>query len=182
MEVQQRRRQARHGLTFLRTNTTFPAKFLFSLGLRRYPPTEIILDIASKSEPQRTTALNYFLDNYIQKYTDYTADAHANIAFVPAIHKGEKKLVKPLEVFSNPAWQSLGFPVLDPTLRQDAANRLKIKEHPPTNQLVRLLEASPPNTEAQAREWFGVLSRRISGSRGVLRCMRVLTFPRLPCF
>ena len=140
-----------------------PAKFLFNLGLRRFPPTEIILGIAAKDEPQRTIAMNYFLDSYIQKYTDYTIDAHANIAFVPAIHRGEKKLVKPLEVFSNPDWQLLGFPILDPALRQDAANKLKIKEHPPTNQLVRLLEESPPTTEAQAREWFGVLSRRISG-------------------
>jgi hypothetical protein len=140
-----------------------PAKFLFNLGLRRHPPTEVILGIAAKSEPQRTVALNYFLDNFVQKYSDYTPDAHANIAFVPAIHRGEQKLAKPLEVFSNPDWQSLGFPVLDRTLRPDAANKLKIKEHPPTNQLVRLLEASPPTTEAQAREWFGILSRGISG-------------------
>jgi len=141
-----------------------PAKFLFNLGLRRFPPTEVILDIAAKDGPQGTIALNYFLDNYIQKYADYTIDAHANIAFVPAIHRSEKKLVKPLDVFSNPEWQLLGFPVLDPTLRQDAVSKLKIREHPPTHQLVRLLESSPPTTEAQAREWFGVLSRRISGS------------------
>lgn len=140
-----------------------PAKFLFSLGLRRFPPIEVILGIAAKGEPQGTVALNYFLDNYIQKYTDYSTNAHANIAFVPAIHRGEKKLAKPLEVFSNPDWQLLGFPVLNPTLRQDAVSKLKIKEHPPTDQLVRLLETSPPATEAQAREWFGVLSRRISG-------------------
>lgn len=131
--------------------------------MRRFPPTEVILGIAAKDGPRGTIALNYFLDNYIQKYTDYTVDVHADIAFVPAIHKGEKKLAKPLEVFSNPGWQSLGFPVLDAALRQDAVNKLKIKEHPPTNQLVRLLEASPPTTGAQAREWFGVLSRRISG-------------------
>jgi hypothetical protein len=155
------------------------AKFLFTLGLRRYPPTETILEIAAKDEPQRTVALSYFLDNYIQKYTDYTADAHANIAFVPAVHKGEKKLVKPLEVFSNPEWQSLGFPILDPTLRQDAANKLKIKEHPPTNQLVRLLEASPPGTQAQAREWFGILSRRVSGLCSTESKERVLIFVRL---
>jgi len=140
-----------------------PAKFLFNLGLRRFPPIEVILGIAAKDEPRRTIALNYFLDNYMQKYTDYTVDAHANVAFVPAIHRGEKKLVKPLEVFSNPEWRSLGFSVLDPALRQDAVTKLKIKEHPPTNQLIRLLETSPPITEAQAREWFGVLSRRISG-------------------
>ena len=141
-----------------------PAKFLFNLGLRRFPPTEVILGIAAKDEPRGTIALNYFLDNHVQKYTDYTADAHASIAFVPAIQKGEKKLAKPLEVFSNLEWRSLGFSVLDPSLRQDAVTKLKIKEHPPTNQLVRLLETSPPTTEAQAREWFGVLSRRISGS------------------
>ena len=131
--------------------------------MRQFPPTEVILGIATKGEPQRTIALNYFLDNYIQKYTNYTVDAHPNTAFVPAIHRGERKLAKPPEVFSNPDWESLGFPVLDPTLRQDAVSKLKIKEHPPTNQLVRLLEASPPATEAQAREWFEVLSRRISG-------------------
>lgn len=158
------------------------AKFLFNLGLRRYPPTGIILEIAAKDEPQRAVALNYFLDNYMQKYTDYTADEHANIAFVPAIHKGEKKLAKPLEVFSNPDWQSLGFPILDPALRQDAANRLKIKEHPPTNQLVRLLETSPPDTQAQAREWFGILSRRISGLYNTTYDGRVLTFARLSRF
>ena len=121
------------------------------------------MGIAAKDEPRRTIALDYFLDNCMQKYTDYTVDAYANIAFVPAIHRGQKKLVKPLEVFSNLEWQSLGFPVLDPGLRQDAVTKLKIKEHPPTNQLVRLLQTSPPTTEAQAREWFGVLSRRISG-------------------
>ena len=139
------------------------AKFLFNLGLRRFPSTEVILGIAAKDEPRRTIALDYFLDSCMQKYTDYTVDAYANIAFVPAIHGDEKKLVKPPEVFSNLEWQSLGFPVLDPDLRQDAVTKLKIKEHPPTNQLVRLLQTSPPTTEAQARKWFEVLSRRISG-------------------
>ena len=101
----------------------------------------------------------------MQKYTDYTAAAYANIAFVPAIHAGGKKLVKPLEVFSNLDWQSLGFPVLDPDLRRDAVNILQIEEHPPTDQVVHRLEESPPATQDQAREWFGVLSRRISGPR-----------------
>jgi len=94
---------------------------------------------------------------------DYTPSTHANIAFIPAIHKGQKKLAKPFEVFSSFDWQSLGFTVLDPALRQGAANKLKIQEHPPTSQLVHLLEVSPPTTEAQACEWFGILSHRISG-------------------
>ena len=118
----------------------------------------------------------------MQKYADYTPDAHANIAFVPATHKGKKKLVKPLEVFSNSDWRLLGFPVLDPTLRQDAVNKLRIKEHPPTDQLVRLLEVSPPTTESQAGEWFGVLSRRILGLCNARSGGCVLIPTRLPSF
>ena len=143
----------------------FLAKFLFTLGLKRSPPMDVILGIAAKDGPQGAAALNYFLDNYERRYMDYTANNHGNIAFIPAIHRGEKKLVKPLEVFSNLDWQLLGFPILDPSLtrRQDAITRLKIVEHPPTNDLVHLLETSPPTTKDQACEWFGILSRRISG-------------------
>ena len=124
---------------------------------------EVILGIAAKNGPQRAAALNYFLNNYMQRYMDYTAAAYENLAFVPAIHGGKKTFLNPLEVFSNPDWKLLGFPVLDPALRQDAVNLLQIKDHPPTNQLVHLLEGTPPTTEAQACEWFGVLSRHISG-------------------
>jgi len=116
-------------------------------------------------------ALNYFLDNYGQNHTDYkdyTAYAQDNIAFVPAVQRGKKKLVKPVEAFSTPEWEPLGFPVLDITLGKDAVYKLGIKEHPPTSQLVNFLKTSPPTTEVQAREWFGVLSRRISGLCNIL--------------
>ena len=111
---------------------------------------------------------------------DYAAATHANIAFVPAVDRGKKKFVKPLEVFSDPDWQSFGFPLLDPDLRRDAVNILQIKEHPPTDQLVRRLEESPPTTESQAREWFGILSRRIRGPCHAQSDECVLIFLRLP--
>lgn len=159
-----------------------PAKFLFILGLRQYPPTEVILGIAAGDEPQRTIALDYFLDHHKQRYPGYTATAHANIAFVPAIQEGKKKLVKPLEVFSNHDWQLLGFPVLDPTLGHDAVNILQIKEHPPVEQLVHCLKKCPPSNEVQAREWFKILSRRISGLYSAWFNGYVLIFLRLPSF
>lgn len=158
------------------------AKFLFNLGLKQYPPTKVILGIAAKGEPQGTVALDYFLENSSANYTDYTVKAYASIAFVPAIHKGQKELVKPLGVFSNPDWQLLGFPILDPSLRDDAADKLQIKEHPPTNQLVLLLKESPPTTEAQAGKWFEVLSRRIPGLCNLQSDEYVLIFTRLPSF
>ena len=124
------------------------------------------MDIAAEGGSRGTVALSYFLDNYGQNHTDYkdyTAYAQENISFVPAIQKCEKKLAKPVEVFSVPEWEPLGFPVVDPALGKDAIYKLGIKEHPSTSQLVNLLKTSPPTTEAQAQEWFGILSRRISG-------------------
>ena len=84
--------------------------------------------------------------------------------FVPAIYEGEKKLLGPSMVYSNPDWQLLGFPILDPSLRRDAASKLRIKEHPLSRELVDFLAQSPPANETQACEWFEVLSRRIQGS------------------
>lgn len=139
------------------------AKFLFALGLIRCPPTKVILGIAANGEPQGPIALNFFLENAVLNYADYTPKAYANLAFVPAVHQGEKKLAKPLEVFSSPDWQLLGFPILDPALGGEAAYKLKVKEHPQTSQLVNLLKASPPITYAQASDWFGLLSRRTPG-------------------
>jgi hypothetical protein len=52
---------------------------------------------------------------------------------------------------------------VDPTFRGDAASKLKLINHPPTSKLVRLLEGSPPGDEATARQWFQVLSGRVSG-------------------
>ena len=131
--------------------------------MKRYPPTEVILGIAANREPQGAVALDYFFNNYGEKYADYTVTTHADIAFVPAIHRGQKTLEKPLGVFSNPDWKLLGFPVLNPNLRRDAVSILQIKEHPPTEQLVHCLEESPPTTEHKACEWFKLLSRHIPG-------------------
>ena len=158
------------------------AVFLFSLGLKRYPPTKVILGIATKDEPQRVIALNYFLDNASPKYMDYTAKAHAGIAFIPAIHKGKRFLAKPLEVFSSPDWQLLDFPILDPSLRNDAASKLKIKAHPSANQLVHLLKVSPPTTKVQACEWFGVLSHQVPCLCNIQSDEILLMFARLPSF
>jgi hypothetical protein len=43
------------------------------------------------------------------------------------------------------------------------ASILKLKKKPPTSDLVTLLKRSPPGDEATARQWFEVLSRRVSG-------------------
>jgi hypothetical protein len=52
---------------------------------------------------------------------------------------------------------------VDPLLQNGAAIKLKLKNHPPTSELVTLLERFPPGDEAMARQWFEVLSGRVPG-------------------
>jgi hypothetical protein len=52
---------------------------------------------------------------------------------------------------------------MDPQLLDGAAAKLKLKNHPPTSELVTLLERFPPGDEAIARQWFEVLSGRVPG-------------------
>jgi hypothetical protein len=52
---------------------------------------------------------------------------------------------------------------VDPTLQDGTASKLKLNKRPPTSELVTLLKTSPPGDEAIARQWFEVLSGRVSG-------------------
>lgn len=55
---------------------------------------------------------------------------------------------------------------MDPSfheLHDGAAGKLKLKKHPPTSEIVTLLERFPPGDEATARQWFEVLSGHVPG-------------------
>jgi Protein of unknown function (DUF3684) len=65
-------------------------------------------------------------------------------------------------VCADAEWAELGFTIVDPTLPDGAARKLKVKEHPPTSELVTVLKRSPPGDEVTARRWFQVLSRCVS--------------------
>jgi hypothetical protein len=52
---------------------------------------------------------------------------------------------------------------VDPMLHGEVASKLKLKNQPLTSDLVTFLRRSPPRDEATAREWFEVLSGRVSG-------------------
>ncbi|KAI1790758.1 hypothetical protein LXA43DRAFT_921512 [Ganoderma leucocontextum] len=143
-------------------NSSEEAKFLFKLGLRRYPPLpELIGLAAANDEAVRTTALKYFFDNYTTLYSDYAPDAFSNVAFIPAVKGNTTVLARPHEVFSAPEWAALGFMVVDSSLKGDALMYLKIQEHPPGPRLVNLLKTAPPPTEDIARQWFTALASRV---------------------
>jgi Protein of unknown function (DUF3684) len=64
------------------------------------------------------------------------------------------------QLYAGPEWAALGFSVIDPSLPDGTASKLKLIRHPPTSELVTLLERSPPEDEPTARQWFEVLSGR----------------------
>jgi hypothetical protein len=142
--------------------------------------SELLNIAASDNQIVREKALTFFLDNLSLKYSEYDPNNYRDLAFVPAVRGSEKVLAKPFEVrgsliialpqlddtgqlYASPEWAALGFLVVDPLLRDGAASKLKLNTHPPTSEIVALLERSPPRDETTARQWFEVLSGRVPG-------------------
>ncbi|KNZ80421.1 Sacsin [Termitomyces sp. J132] len=139
------------------------AKFLFELGLIRYPPLPVLIDLcASANSHTRTTALKYLLDHIGSHYEDYDPSKYEAIAFIPAMRASTPCMGTVKEVFSNSDWAMMGFLVTPTTLQPDALSKLKIKQHPPTTMVVDLLERMPPKNQVEARAWFSVLGSRVS--------------------
>ncbi|EPQ50301.1 hypothetical protein GLOTRDRAFT_82416 [Gloeophyllum trabeum ATCC 11539] len=136
------------------------AKLLYRLGLLRFPPLEVIINLAASTDVNvRKEAMQYFMQNFSTRYSDYDPGQFGDKAFIPT---RDGKLAKPSEVFANAEWEKLGYWIVDDSLRADALTKLKIPEHPHPSALVSLLQRKPPQTEAIASEWFAVLASRIT--------------------
>jgi hypothetical protein len=157
------------------------AKFLYKLGLRRFPPLKTIISLCASNEINiRAFALKYFLNNYTSRYSDFDPNNFTDLAFIPALDQTtpcmamhrevivavllvSEMLTYTWQVFSSLEWSSLGFFVAHPSLNVDALGKLKIKDRPEPFALVNLLEKTPPKDEATARQWFGALAGHIAG-------------------
>ncbi|KAJ7594698.1 hypothetical protein C8J56DRAFT_927422 [Mycena floridula] len=140
------------------------AKFLFNLGLRKFPPLSVLIQLcASPDANRRAVALKYLVDNISsEKYNDYDPAAFSEIAYIPALKDGKPCLGTPKTVVAHSDWATFGLLVVPPTMPLDTVARLKIRQHPPSALLVSLLEKSPPKDEAEAKRWFGILATQIS--------------------
>jgi hypothetical protein len=71
---------------------------LFGLGLRRFPPIDVLLGIAAGSPPTSDKALQYLLANTHTNYTDFDPQTFA-IAYIPSTRPdGSRVLSKPGQV------------------------------------------------------------------------------------
>ncbi|KAK4683722.1 hypothetical protein P7C73_g6509, partial [Tremellales sp. Uapishka_1] len=139
------------------------AKLLFMLGLKRYPPIEVLLGIAAGRPPMNAKALPYLLSNMAIHYPNFDPSAFATIAFLPAVTpSGVSVLAKPGEVFTNPACAILGFNVADQSVRSgEVAVQLRIQTDPPVDKLVNAL-LTPPTTDIdKARKIFEYMTSRL---------------------
>ncbi|TKY86381.1 hypothetical protein EX895_004530 [Sporisorium graminicola] len=139
------------------------ARFVFDLGLRRYPPMETVLELASTSADAalRSKALAFFFDkfhaHYVNQYTIFRAEKYA---FVPARLPGDNKMVlrKPTEVFTNAEAAVMGFPVAGPEINLADLPKLGLRSNPTATQLIGRLVNAPTKDEAQARKIFEYLA------------------------
>lgn len=144
-------------------STSEEAKLLFRLGLLRTPPLDIIIRLCTSPDTTvRMRAFKYLCDNISAKYPDYKPDNFAKVAFIPAENEDGTHLGIVQEVFGNPQWKLLGFSVIQTDNHKDAVSKLGVQEHPPASMLLSLLEKTPPQNEAMARQWFEILSERVT--------------------
>ncbi|EIW70337.1 hypothetical protein TREMEDRAFT_29286 [Tremella mesenterica DSM 1558] len=142
------------------------ARMLFSLGLKRFPPIDVLVGLAAGPSPINDRALQYLLNNYSTHYTQFDPSAFATVAFIPATSStGKSFLAKPGEVFINPACGILGFSVAHPSVTSpENAGKLRIPSDPPMDRLAQALISNPPTDHSKAQTIFEYLSTRLGQS------------------
>ncbi|WVW83952.1 hypothetical protein I302_105975 [Kwoniella bestiolae CBS 10118] len=142
------------------------AKMLFILGLRRFPPIDVLLGITAGRPPANEKALQYLLANIHNHYPMFKSEAFSEVAFIPAItYIGDHVLAKPGQVFTNPQCSILGFSVAEPVVAApENAAKLGIQSDPPMSQLVEALKANVTRDTEKARKIFDYMSTRLGHS------------------
>ncbi|PWN54178.1 hypothetical protein IE53DRAFT_392097 [Violaceomyces palustris] len=144
-------------------STSDEAKFVFELGLRRHPPLQEILALASSTHDAdlRSKALAYFFDKFNNVYrSEYSLNKAASHAFVPCkVGSSEKiELVAPIQAFTNPEARIMGFAVVAPEIPLTDLPKLHLRSNPLTKDLIATLLHQPEGDEEKARKIFEYLA------------------------
>lgn len=138
------------------------AKFTYDLGLLRHPPMEELLSLASSrntDESTRQKALAFFLERHSTVYKGkYSLQAASSFAFVPSEVDGEKRLMKPSEVFTNKDASVMGFPIISASVSLMDVSKLGLQSNPNSAQILSKLINQPTKDPILARKIFEYLS------------------------
>lgn len=137
------------------------SNLLFELGLKRYPPVDVLLRLCGGEDPVlRERALKYFLTNFRSYgYGATYSSSKVPCAFVPT---ESGKLREPDSVFTNPTVAAFGFEVLRRDLLGASASLLGVQPFPPPETLLSLIVRSPPQSYAVAVAQFAVLGQVVT--------------------
>lgn len=144
------------------------AKFAHELGLRRHPPIEELLALASDRTSDvelRGRALAYLLDKITTVYKDsYTLKLASSFAFVPCeapsteASKTVTKWCKPTEVFTNVEASCLGFAIVSKSINVVDLPKLQLRANPTSTQIITKLVNEPSLDIEHAKKVFEYLS------------------------
>ncbi|KLT40935.1 hypothetical protein CC85DRAFT_286971 [Cutaneotrichosporon oleaginosum] len=143
--------------------TSDEARLLYNLGVRRFPPVDVLLGLAAGAPPTSEKAFAYLLNHIHDHYIGFEPRQFSTVSFIPATTAtGNAILARPGEVFTNPACKTLGFPVARglASLPENVA-KLKIDTDPPMNRLVLSFLAAPESDAGRARVIFEYLASRM---------------------
>ncbi|CDZ96200.1 Transcription factor Opi1 [Phaffia rhodozyma] len=158
------------------------AKFLFSLGLMRYPSIDTLLPLAAGSvNSVRTVALEFLFENFTKYYAQtYPASENRKLAFIPCIKQdGSAFLGSPLDVYRNLDAKLLGFSVVASSIREVPVLPLLVDMDPKASALVDALISKAPQNVTHAQEIFEYLASRLSTFDHV-SLKRLNTVPFIP--
>lgn len=153
-------------------------KFLHKLGLRKFPPEDVVLKLAAGPDKAlREKALRYFVDQFhLNEYSAKLVSA-CNHAFLP-LQDDKERLVRPWECYSNSNCSILGYPVIRSDLEIHAI-KFGVKPDPDIRDCVARLKKSPPNGPREAREKFGYFADRMK-DLGTLLLTDLCSSPIVP--
>ncbi|KAI9736856.1 MAG: hypothetical protein M1818_005907 [Claussenomyces sp. TS43310] len=135
-------------------------RFLTFLGLRPFPSVpELVNMMASSDASTRSKAMSYFIANhYINRYS--SSDIQSLPKAILPLQGDEKRLVPPVDCFTNEKASLLGFDILRRDLVPHAM-KFGVAENPPMTACINRIIAKPPQSRREAISLFGYFSTRL---------------------
>ncbi|OKL62741.1 hypothetical protein UA08_01429 [Talaromyces atroroseus] len=140
------------------------AQFLSKMGLRGYPSAMEVIEIMAKAALADDTALqtksmSYFITEYHANRYNAVDMRQVTVPFLPI--EGGKKLSAPKDCFTHEGASLFGFDILRRDLHPQSTI-FGVREHPPINDCVQCILATPPKTTTSAKSVFAYMALRIS--------------------
>ncbi|KAA6409490.1 MAG: hypothetical protein FRX48_07044 [Lasallia pustulata] len=140
-------------------------RFLSSLGLRALPSAQELIDIMASAGATgefalRDHALRYYINHHqMHGYGNHNT-ASVPTPFLPLQGADAKKLVTPLQCFTNEEAAILGFDILRKDLHVHAL-KFGVQSDPPMSECISRLILNPPQSKRNARNVFGYFAGRL---------------------